>query len=315
MNCCNHLRRLVRLLPLCLAAVASAGSGPAGDRLAAKDPSQETTARSSTGAVRLTHDSRSKRDPVFIKAGNELVYGVDESPVQIRLMRLTMADRSVVPLHKDITRSELEPAFSPNGRYCAFTQNTGNLSMRLVIRDLQQDQEAEVTHPGRGGTRSPAFSPDNKRVLYSFAEDGRQQIYSVNVRGTDKRELTDSVGINNWPTFSSDGKTIVFGSTRDGNYEIYAMNADGSNVRRLSNSPTQDIRPKISPNGKRIAFTSSRDGNREIYVMNVDGTGVKRLTRNPERDDYPAWYPDGNRLVFVSERQGRHDLYLIDVPR
>jgi Tol biopolymer transport system component len=264
----------------------------------------------------LTTDGRLKSDPVFVdRSGKELVFVVQDRPVQTRLMRLKLADGSTTPLFPDQTKSEFEPSFSDDGRLLAFVQSRGNLSLALVIRDTSNGKETDVK-PGGGfaGPRSPAVSPDGKTVLYSFAEGGKQQIISVNRDAAERRVLIDSPGINNWPSFSPDGKQIVFASTRDGDYEIYTVAADGSGVRRLTNSPRQDIRPRFSPDGKRIAFTSNRDGNYEIYVMNADGSGLKRVTDNLERDDYATWHPDGKRLVIVSERKGKHDLYLVDVP-
>jgi TolB protein len=266
--------------------------------------------------VRLTTDGRVKRDPVFVAGGKQLVYVALESPVLMRLMKHDMNSGKSVAIHPDATKSEFEPAFSPDGKYYAFVQSRGNLSLALVIRDTVNDSMAEIKPSGGfSGMRSPAISPDGKRVLYCYPAERRQVIFSVDTKAEDKRVLSDSPDIDNWPDYSPDGKRIVFGSTRDGNYEIYMMSADGSNVRRLTTSPRQDIRPAFSPDGKRIAFASVRDGNQEIYLMNADGSGVTRVTNHPERDDYPAWHPDGKRLVVVSERRGRHDLYLIDVPR
>jgi Tol biopolymer transport system component len=265
---------------------------------------------------RLTNDGRIMSSPVFVdRSGEELVFVVQERAVQTRLMRLRLKDGTVEPLHPNQTRTEFEPACSSDGRYLAFVQSRGNLSLALVIRDTMTGKEAEdPPAAGFAGYRSPAFAPTGGRLLFSFAEEARQKIFSVNLDGGERRTVIDSAGIANWPSFSPDGKRLAFSSTRDGNYEIYVANADGGDVRRLTTDPRQDIRPSFSPDGKRIAFTSNRDGNYEIYVINADGTGLQRLTNNPERDDYAAWHPDGKRLVIVSERQGKHDLYLIDVP-
>lgn len=264
--------------------------------------------------LRLTDDGRLKASPVFVKEGAELVFAVLETPKLFRLMRMELADRSVQPLRKDASSAEFEPACSSDGRYYAFVRQRGVLSLSLAILDTESNTLAEVLPPpGFAGMRSPAFSPDNSRVLYSLAEGGRQSLYSVDIHAGDKKVLT-SEGINNWPCFSPDGKRIVFSSTRHGNFEICMMNADGSDFRRLTDSPLQDIRPKFSPDGKRIAFTSHRDGNHEIYMMNADGSGLRRLTNHPERDDYPTWHPDGDRIAFVAERSGQHDIYLMKVP-
>ncbi|MCH8042851.1 MAG: PD40 domain-containing protein [Planctomycetes bacterium] len=270
------------------------------------------------GPLRLTNDGHLKRDPTFTNAGKQIVYVSGASPIQLQIMQLKFDEADTIkqkpsPLHEKATKSEFEPAFSRDGRFYAFVQSRGNLSLALVIRDTKLNKDAEIK-PGGGfsGLRSPAIAPDNSRVLYCYPENGTQQIFSVNPQAGDKKALTDSPGVNNWPCYTPDGKTIVFGATRDKNYEIYAMDADGKNPRRLTDSPLMDIRPVVSPDGRRIAFASGRDGNREIYVMNLDGTGVRRITHHPERDDYPAWHPDGKRLLIVSERAGRYDLYLVD---
>jgi TolB protein len=266
--------------------------------------------------VRLTTDGRVKRDPVFLRPdGSELLFAVLDQPKQLRLMRLTLASSKVESLHPDETRSEFEPAVSRDGRYLAFVQNRGNLSLALVIKDLMTGMQADVP-PGGGfsGMHSPAFAPDNSRVLYSYPEDGRQNLFAVGIDAKQPKRLVDSSGINNWPSFSPDGRQVVFSSTRDGDYDLYVMKSDGSDVRRLTESPKQDIRPRWSPDGRRIAFTSNRDGNYEIYVVAPDGTGLSRLTNHPEQDDYACWHPASRRLVIVSERSGLHDLFLVDVP-
>jgi Tol biopolymer transport system component len=283
--------------------------------LASIAPLAAQAPQTSSDSQRLTTTGSVKFSPVFGRDRQEIVFVQFDKPTQLQLMRLNLSDRSVQPLHKDSARHQFEPAFSPDGRYGAFIDSKGTLSLALVIRDLKENRDAELPPaPGFAGYRSPAFTADGNRVLYSFADGGRQQIYSVDLRGGDRKQLTNSAGLNNWPHASPDGKRIVFGSTRDGNFEIYDMNADGSDVRRLTHHPMQDLRPRYSPDGKRIAFTSNRDGNYEVYVMNADGSGLRRVTHNPERDDYAAWHPDGDRLVIVSERSGRQDLYLIPVP-
>ncbi len=279
------------------------------------------TTRSATPTIaaeptRLTIDGKFKRDPVFLKPdGSELLFAQLDKPNQLRLMKLDLRDKSVTPLHPNETRSEFEPAVSPDGRWLAFVQNRGNLSLALVIQDLMENKQADVPPAGGfSGMHSPAIAPDHSRVLFSFPDGNRQQLFSVNVQAQNQQKLVDSVGINNWPSFSPDGKQVVFSSSREGDYDLYMMNADGSNQRRLLESPRQDIRPRWSPDGKRIAFTSNRDGNYEIYLINADGGGLVRVTQHAEQDDFACWHLDGRRLIAVCERDGRHDLYLLEIP-
>lgn len=264
---------------------------------------------------RLTHDGIHKRDPQFVDGGKALIYGYDEQDDLVRVMRLDLGSGEAQPLVKDVgDKHHIEPALSADGRYLSVTECTGNLTAKLVIRDLQEGRDVAITHSGRGGTRSPAFSPDNRRVVYAFAETGPQQLWSVAVDGSDKQQLTQCEGISNWPSFTPDGKSIVFSNSRENNYEIYVMDAGGGNERRLTENRLMDIRPEVSPDGKQVAFTSTRGGAYDVYVMDIDGGNVRQITDSEERDDYPAWHPDGKHLVVVSERAGHFDLYLYPVP-
>lgn len=293
MNCCKACWRLAGAAILWLVVVGIAVAEP----------------------VRLTNSGSQKFAPSFLPGGQEVVFTEAVKPTQLQLNRLRLADGTVEPLHPGTPQHELDFAASRDGTLQAYVKCHSPLSLSLQIVTTDDVKVGEVPPaPGLAGYRSPVFTPDNARLLYSFPEDTQQHIFSVSVKGDDKRQLTTGVGINNWPSIAPDGGRIVFASTRDGNYDLYSMAADGGDVRRLTDSPTMDIRPRFSPDGRRIAFTSNRDGNYEIYVIDADGGGLSRVTEHPERDDYADWHPDGRQLVIVAERDGRHDLWLVDVP-
>jgi dipeptidyl aminopeptidase/acylaminoacyl peptidase len=263
--------------------------------------------------VQLTHDGRLKFTPVVVREGTEVIYVDHVDPTLFQLQRLRLSDGTVEPLHPQARTSEFEPAASRDGTCLAYCRTIGVLRIAVAIENAAGLALGEVP-PGDGfaGLRSPAVAPDGSRVAFSYAEGGRQQLFSVLPDGSDRRPLTDSAGINNWPSYSPDGQWIAFSSSRDDDYEIYVVRADGSEPRRLTDSPGMDIRPRFSPDGKQIVFTSRRDGNAEIYVIGADGGASRRVTEHAERDDYPDWHPDG-RVVFVGERGGRQDLYLVEV--
>src|SRR5262249_40503396 len=179
--------------------------------------------RLNNSSERLTTDGKFKTDPVFIKDGTEIVYTVQETPTQLSLMRLKLADRSVERLFPQATTNEFEATFSADGRYCVYVQSRGNLNLKLVIRDLKEDRDA-VFDPGGGfaGMRHPSVALDNSRVLFSIPANNGQQIQSINIKGEDRKSLT-TTGINHWPSYSPDGKRIAFGSSRDGAFEISTM--------------------------------------------------------------------------------------------
>lgn len=265
--------------------------------------------------VRLTHDGRLKMDPVFIRGGEELVFTVLESESQTSLMRLKLADGGVSRLRPDASTSEFEPAFSADGRHCAFVQSRGNLNLLLVIQDTVAGKD-HIFDPGGGfnGMRRPTIAGEAGWVAFAMPGPGGEQIFRVNLQATGREQLTEGEAMNMTPAYSPDGQRIAFSSSRDDDFEIHVMDADGKNVRRLTHRKGRDLRPSWSPDGRQTAFTGYADGNEELFVMNADGAALRRVTNHPERDDYPAWHPDGRRLVALCERHGQFDLYLLDVP-
>ena len=265
--------------------------------------------------IRLTDDGRMKFTPVFIKNGEEFMYVDFEDPKVFRLKTMQWDDKTVKPVHDPVNAPEFDPAYSKDGRCFCFLRAVGGLQVALFIRNTEDNSEFKIDPlPGFSGYRSPAIAPDSSLILYSFAQNGAQDIYAMDPDGSNKRAITGGKGINIWPSFSPNGSKVVFTSTRDGNYELYSMKPDGNEIKRLTNSPFQDIRATYSPDGSRLVFTSHRDGNAEIYISNADGSSPIRVTNHEERDDYATWHPDGNAIIFVAERDGKHDLYMVSIP-
>ena len=100
---------------------------------------------------------------------------------------------------------------------------------------------------------SPRFSPDGQRVIMSLQDGGNSNIYMLDLRSRQMRQLTNVPAINTAPSFSPDGSQIVFESDRGGTQQIYVMNADGSNQRRASASAMGAIRRR---SGRRTADIS-----------------------------------------------------------
>ncbi|MEZ4727347.1 MAG: SH3 domain-containing protein [Caldilineaceae bacterium] len=188
-----------------------------------------------------------------------------------------------------------------------------NGANKLMIMNLIGG-ERQWVYDGNGSDNVyPTVSPDGQRVAFVSDRDGNQEIYVVNVDGSNLTRLTYAPGSDKWPAWSPDGQRLAFDSERDGNRELYIMNADGSGVFRVTNHWAEDGAPSWSPDSKQLVFHSNRDGNHEIYTMNVDGSNLRRLTYHTGHEWTPAWSPDGTQIAFMGYHDSQSaDIYLMD---
>ena len=194
-----------------------------------------------------------------------------------------------------------------------------------------QGSEISIFPPGApvGACRyewpfSPALSPDESRLAYVVAKgDGRSEIVTSAIDGSDVRRLTKDRGVHVYPTWSPDGTQIAFVSgTRDSHKDLYVMDADGSNKRKIA--PTNYIGahpPAWSPDGSHIAFAGHYEWDPNepwsgtVYTVRPDGSDLVDLGLT--KSD-PAWSPNGSRIAFLGliinypESANRNVLTLVD---
>jgi len=265
-------------------------------------------------AKQLTTDGGWKLAPCFTPDGRSIVFCAHHKPNLVSLVRLNLDDGSRELVFPSRTEHQFDPNYSADGHFLVFSLSSGSPQLVLVIHDLRDRTEVQFRPlDARATARSPHFTPDGSRVIFTLSDAGGQQIASVDRSGRDLKPLTRSIGINCWPSLAPDGSRIVFSSSRDGHLQLYTMKADGSDVHRITESPSRDVRPAWSPDGRWIAFTGTPGGNHDLFVVRPDGTQLTRITDNPDRDDFAAWSPDSKRLVSVAERSGSYDLYAYDV--
>ncbi len=262
----------------------------------------------------LTTDGGWKLAPCFAPDGRSVVYCAHQKPNLVSLVRLELVRGTREAVFPSMTAHQFDPAFSPDGRFLAYSMSSGSPQLVLVIHDFRDGTDAQFRPlDARATARSPRFMPNGSRIVFTLSDAGGRQIASVDRSGRNLVPLTRSNGINCWPSISPDGGQIAFASSRDGHFQLYVMKADGTGVRRLTQNATRDMRPAWSPNGRWIAFTGTREGNHDIFLVRPDGTQLKRVTESPDRDDFAAWSPDSKFLAVLSERGGGCDLQLYDV--
>jgi len=172
-----------------------------------------------------------------------------------------------------------------------------------------------------GGQNAEAyFSFDGTKIIFQSTRPPYEcdQIFSMNVDGSDVKLLNNGKGRTTCGFFFPDGKRFIYASTHLAgercppapdrtqdyvwpiypSYEIFSANLDGTGLRRLTKNPGYDAEGTISLDGKKIVFTSMRGGDLDIYTMNADGSGTRGLTTEKGYDGGPFFSWDGKTIVY-----------------
>ena len=172
-----------------------------------------------------------------------------------------------------------------------------------------------------GHDLSPVWNGNGQDQFYYVSEeDGTLNIYSSNIDGSNKKQLTQ---FTTHPvrslSASADGSTLAF--SRDG--ELYTMKPGQAATvvpvkitadlyqpavnKSVETGGATDI--AVSPDGEQIAFVMH--GN--VYVTSKDYATTKQITNTPEQERVVDFSPDGKTLVYDSERNGLWQLFTAKV--
>jgi hypothetical protein len=249
-----------------------------------------------TGLKRLTNDSAADIDPDFSPDGRKIVFTSSRNGYyQIYTMNSDGSEQTRLLASQ---AADSSPLWSPNGEKIAFT--------RLVVTDAVRSEVFVMNSDGSGVTQFTAtvgnsgdyhhgcwssdWSSDSTKILY-YCYVGHNQIWSMNIDGTDKKLLVNDLYWNSDPSMSPDGSKIAFVSWRFGNYDVYTMNSDGSSLMRITTDPTDEWAVNWSKDGKKLLFEANRDGITQVYWMDADGTQQERISDNSSYAGQPAWKP------------------------
>jgi len=200
----------------------------------------------------------------------------------------------------------LGPRLSPDGQKIAYL--TAARNWQVYVYDLGRGTNSQLSGEGLAGF--PIWSPDGKRVLFSWARSLASNLYLQPYDGSSPMErLTTSEYNQEAGSWSPDGKTVALVEGHpDTNSDIAVLDAGSGRVTPFLNSKFNEAFPEFSPDGRWIAYSSDESKRDEVYVRPFPGPGMKQQV-STEGGVQPLWAKDGKQLFYRWEDQ----VWVVDV--
>jgi len=162
----------------------------------------------------------------------------------------------------------------------------------LTIFDMPEGTvRAELPVPAVDQIFSPAWSPDGRRIAFSALKGGFTDLFMVDAKSGELRQLTADPYSDLQPSWSPDGTTIAFATDRFssslaalsfGRYQLALVGVDDGVVRLAGGMPdAKNIDPHWTADGRTIVFVSDAGGVSNIHEMDLRTGRVTRVTDVP----------------------------------
>lgn len=191
----------------------------------------------------LTKDTLDQYGPSFSPDGKSILFvsNIDHKQYEIYLMNLTSKKTTRITYNDRLDGS---PTFHPDGNRIFYTsfmdRDTANkiTNSEIFVTDTLGSYSTRITNRiGNDGALD--ISPDGKTIVCHYFINGKADIYTMSLDGSDITQLTSDNLDNRWPRWTPDGKYIAYTRVAE-NSDIWLMDKNGANQKQYITSSKRD---------------------------------------------------------------------------
>jgi Tol biopolymer transport system component/DNA-binding winged helix-turn-helix (wHTH) protein len=206
---------------------------------------------------------------------------------------------------------DLTPAYSPDGKYIAFSRASENAVRDIYWISLADGLLHQLTHD-RMNIDGLAWSRDSSAILFSSNRGGKYALWKIGIYGKEPERLPVGTEDASQPTVGPRPGQLAY-TQGDAIWGINRIaSGEGSKEDTVLSSTQQDSAPSLSPDAKFFAFQSLRSGNQEIWIASVHGDALRQVTSmNGPLTGSPSWSHKGDQILFDSRPDGHSHIFSI----
>jgi dipeptidyl aminopeptidase/acylaminoacyl peptidase len=210
---------------------------------------------------------------------------------------------------------------SPDGFWIAYVVTKVDLDANKSSSNLWLADVAGKNPPKRLTStdkkdRHPRWSPDGKRILFESSRSGENQLWTIDIRGGEARQITNLATEASGAIWSADGKNIAFVSAVYPEFaKLPFKESDAANKKKMDEIKASPIKAKVFTKLFYRHWDSYVEDKRQhLFVLPFDNNGTEgfaepRDVTPGDRDAFPTsstfssgddftFSPDGKYLVF-----------------
>jgi TolB protein len=191
-------------------------------------------------------------------------------------------------------------SWTPDGRIVYVSNESGNAAIWITDRDGTNRKQLTANN---GANVSPVVTADGRYVVFGLWQDGRRNLWRMNLDGSNPVKLTSGLG-DSFPALSPDSRWVIYTAYEGTKPTLWKVSIDGGTPVKITDHVVTVA--SVSPDGKFIAYTFPESADpfappNRIAVMPIDGgpnTHTFQINASGTVATVIQWAADGKSILY-----------------